>query len=179
MKRLKTILTAQNEAFLDDGGGFFLATLLLVCFLAVLMQINSIIRITEEVNRQLEKAATIAIKGSVLDDWRMDYIARIDTDAAEDIFNEFLIENMHMTANGPSTYARFDSGTLRYSFHIDHVSYDQGGSLTEREGIPRIEAKGHIYIPASIFPDLTAGFTFDIPFHIVASNRRMVYEGDM
>lgn len=177
-EKLKKRLTAKEEGFMQDGGGFYLFVLFLLVALSVIMQYNSLVRLTEDVRAQIAKAETIAIKGSIEDAYRRDYIARIDTDAAEDIFYQCLTDNMQMTKEGSRYIQRRADGVEKFSFTLENVVFEAGGSTTEPNGVPQISMDVHLRIPYTILTTFLDGMSFETVLPVSASNKRIVYEGD-
>lgn len=171
LKEVRRILSTRDLGA-GDAGGFLIFCMIFLVVVAFIIQINTAIRQVEYVNDSLSKGASIAMKGALLDNYRKDYIARIDTAAARDYFYEYAEENMHTTRSG-SMYQFLDAnGDVMYYFTIATLVLDEGGSAAEPNELPTIEATGIIHIPVFILQSITGGMSFDVPYKVTATTQR-------
>lgn len=166
---------------MGDGGGFIIFVMIFLVVFLFITQIETFNRTADAVRDSLCKGAAIAIKASIIDEYRRDYIARIDTSIAQTVFEEYVDENMNLTKAG-TVYKQINNGATQYWFTIETATYSEGGGLPpygDPKGVPEINITGKLYIPFSILPNLFSGQYVTIPYDIKAANSRIVYEEDI
>ncbi len=138
---------------------FLFVFILVVCST---MEYNRVHTISNHIEKELSRAANLAIESAMLDEYRKDGISRVDAAVAQVAFANYLHNEMRLNAS--NAFVADGKTEYRLSF----------ASITVNEEPPRMHLEGMIVIPVSVFNDyIDDGIAFTIPFKIATRNQRL------
>lgn len=152
--------------FKDKRGSItwiFIVLLVFMILVGVAIEYGRAGVIKRNVEDGLSKALNSAVQMSMLDEYRIEHISRIDTDVAATEAYSYIKTVMGLEA--PSYIMQGGEG--RTLFRLESIA------ISSTADPPHMELTCTLIIPASMFNSSTAGLEIRLNLHIVSRNQRL------
>ncbi|HWR19915.1 MAG TPA: hypothetical protein VN608_09855 [Clostridia bacterium] len=152
--------------FKDKRGSItwiFIALLVFMILVGVAIEYGRAGVIKRNVEDGLSKALNSAVQMSMLDEYRMEHISRIDTDVAATEAYSYIKTVMGLEA--PSYIMQGGEG--RTLFRLESIA------ISSTADPPHMELTCTLIIPASMFNSSTGGLEIRLNLHIFSRNQRL------
>ncbi len=156
--------------FLTDKRGsitwFIIVLIVFLILIGVTIEYGRASAIKRNVEDGLSKALNSAVQMAMLDEYRMEHISHIDTDAATIEAYAYMDDVLGLEA--PSYTVKGGDGRTIYRM--------EGVTITSTAEPPHMELTCTLVIPAAMFNDMTGGLELRLPLHVVSRNQRLEIE---
>jgi hypothetical protein len=153
--------------FLKDKRGsitwLFIILLVFLILVGVVIEYGRAAAIKRNVEDGLSKALNSAVQMAMIDEYRMEHISRIDTDAASIEAYSYITNIMGLMA--PSYTMQGGDGHTVYRL--------EGITITSTAEPPHMELSCTLVIPMAMFRDMTGGLEIKLNLHIISRNQRL------